>query len=272
MTRERRIGLTIVVSGVFLLLVAVAVYMAHETRSLYYTIIFKDAQGIRAGDRVQMGGVDIGVVKWVQLHSRPVTVDVRVKVSPEHAPKVRADSTAIIRGVSFPNVSGQRVIEVINSGSEPPSPALSKDSVVYGMNGLLELEVWKLKQKLQGGKGVSETLGAWADNMKNLSRAIQELAASPRVKQAVQDLQAFLGKMRDKGRDAIDQLKAEWPKIKEELRPAMKELQDFGRDYLAEQIRQIMDQIDQTLKSWTRPLASPTPTPSPTPTASPLTV
>jgi ABC-type transporter Mla subunit MlaD len=266
MTRERRVGLTLLVAGIFIALIAVAVVVSRETKTLYYTISFKDAKGVQDGDRVQMTGVDIGVVKWHRLNSPPTTVDVRVKIFPEHAEKVRVGSTAIIRDVSFPNVSGQRVIEIVNPDVEPLPPPLPKDSTVYGMNSSIELELWKFKHLLRGaGDGASQIISALAENMKNLSETVRDIATSPEVQKAMADLQDFLKKMNQRGREAADELRLEWPRIQQELQPALKELQEFGRVYVVDQIRQMMAQIQKTLDEWTGPMPPPS-RPSPTTT------
>lgn len=267
MIREHRVGLTLLVAGIFIALIAVAVVVSRETRTLYYTISFKDAKGIQAGDRVQMTGVDIGVVKWRRLNSPPMTVDVRVKIFPKHAEKLRVGSTAIIRDVSLPNGSGQRVIEVVNLDVEPLPPPLPKDSTVYGMNSAIELELWKLKHLLRGaGDEISQVVGALAENMKNLSETVRQITTSPQVQKAVEDLQNFLKKMNRDGRKAVDELRREWPTIQQELQPAIKELQEFNRSYIVDQLSQMMAQIQKTLDEWSRqapPPADVSPTPSP---------
>lgn len=253
MTRERRIGLMLLGAvGVIVLLVA-AIVIARETRTLYYTMVFDDARGIREGDRVVLNGVDVGEVKWVRLYTQPNSVDVRLKVYPKFREEVKVGSTGIIRSVSFPNVSGQQVVEVINPESDTPQPPLPKDATVYGQDGKMELELWKLKHKLRGASDdISSLIGALADNVRELSKTVQQVATSPQVQAAVADLKAFMIKMQEQGRAAVGELQREWPAIRKELEPAMKELHDFGRDYLANQLRQMMGEIERTLREWQR--------------------
>lgn len=269
MSRERRIGVTLLGAGLLIALTALAIYLAHETSTLRYTVIFNDAKGIRPGDRVQMNGVDIGVVQWRKLqNSQPPQVDVRLKIDPEYAGQIRANSTAIVRDVAFPNVSGQRVIEVVNADVAPPAPPLPNDAIVYGVNGSLELQMWKLKHQFRNaGDAAAQTIGVLAENIHKLGDTIGQIAASPKTQQVIRDLQGFLKEMNEQGRQAAAELKRRWPDLERKLQPVLRELHDFGHNYLAEQIRQIMAQIEQTLKSWNQQLPSrPSPRLTPTPT------
>lgn len=265
MTREKKIGLGVLTGAAMALVILLGIALAHQINSLYVTVVFDDAKGLQKGDRVQLNGVNIGAVKWVQLHSQPTRVDVRIKIPPREAEKVRSDATAIIRGVSFPNVSGQRVVEIVNPDSSPPAPPMRGDSVIYGMNSELELAAWKLKHVLSdGGTRVERLVQTMSENVGRLRDEIKQIATSPQVQEAIQQLRQFMEKMQDQGRQAVDQLKQEWPRLQEKMAPVLRELHDFGRDYIVRQLEQLMRQIEDTLNRWQREAIHPTTSPAAT--------
>ena len=264
MTREKRIGMTLVLAGLLIGIAVIAVIAVRESRSLYYTLVFSDAEGLQPGDRVQMSGVNIGVVKWVQLNAQPSHIHVRVKIDPKYAEMVRLNSTAVIRGVSFPNVSGQRVIEVVNQETTPPAPPLPKDALVQGVNGALDLQVWKVKGKFKGsGDAFSQAIGAMNQTLKGINDSMKDLLASPEMSKTIRDLRDFMRQMQDQGREAVAQLQAQWPKLREDLKPVLQHLQTMGRTYLVEEIQAMMRQIEQTLDQWQHSEKAPAATPTP---------
>jgi ABC-type transporter Mla subunit MlaD len=267
MNRERRIGLVLFVTIIFIALAATAIVVTRESRALYYTVIFKDAKGLQPGDRVQMNGVNIGVVKWVQLNTQPTQIHVRLKIDPQYAQQVRMNSTAVIRDVSFPNVSGQRVVDVINPETDTPTPPLPRYAVVRGVNGAVDLQVWKLRKHFNGaGDAMAQAIGVLGETARELGDSMQQIAASPQVRQAVQDLRAFMHEMTVKGRAGLAYLQAQWPKIREELAPVMKELEALGRRHVVDELQHMVRQIEQTLEARKHPEAE-----SATPDAAPTT-
>jgi paraquat-inducible protein B len=251
MNRERRIGLWIVAAGVMIALFVIGIILAGDVGSLKYTIVFDDAKDLKKGDRVQIGGVDIGVVQDVHLHTMPTRVDVRVKIDPEHADKVRADATAIIESGSLINVSGQKIVRIVNSEVTPPYEPMKNDAVVEGMDGVIELKAWQLKKTFEGSKE------AWVrrvdmvrEGLKNSMEEIKEFQADPRVKEVLEQLGDFLARMRKGGADAVKELLAEWEPLKEKLQPVLENLREFGRQYIVDQIKRIVEQVDQTLQEW----------------------
>lgn len=270
MQRERQIGLAVAVAGVLIVLFVLGIVLAHRARSLQYTVIFEDAQNLQAGDKVMLSGVQIGVVKYLQLHTHPSRVDVRLQIDPKHAEKVRADSTAIIRDIAFPNVSGQKIVEVINTEGDPSAPPMQDDMIIYGTDGLLELQAWKLKQKFtmdsEGWQRTTERIG---EQVEKLGDEIQQFQTSPQVKQTITKLNEFLKTLREQGRQSIDELNQQWPALKKEIEPMMRELQDFGREYLVKQIQRIVEEIERTLEELRRMVPErpqePQPSPAPAP-------
>jgi ABC-type transporter Mla subunit MlaD len=254
MNRERRMGTALLTAGALAVAAVVLILAAREINSLPYTVQFADAKGLQTGDRVQIDGVDIGVVKGVELIvGQPDNrVDVSVKIQPKHAKQVRADSTAIIRNISLPNVSGQMIIEVVNPPSAKTAPPLARHATVTGMDNIVELEAWKLKHRFLGGNGKSwgERIGELSDQALKLKEEMKELSADPRFREALDELQEFVKTMKTKGIESADQLRARWPSLKQKLTPLARELRELGRQYLSDQVNQLMDEIERTLRRW----------------------
>jgi ABC-type transporter Mla subunit MlaD len=251
MNRERRIGLGVLAAVALVALLVSGVLIAREARNLRFTVVFKDARDLKAGDRVQISGVDVGVVREVILHTQPTRIDVKVRVDAEHAEKVRADATARIGSTAFPNVSGQKVLEIVNSETDPPYPPMEQDAVIEGMDNAIQLGAWQVKKKFEGSKETwVRRLDLARDGVKRAMEDVKELRENPELKGALEQLQGFLKKMRDGGKDKIDQLMEEWGPLKERVMPMLKQLNEMGRKYLSDQLQQIMKQIEETLESW----------------------
>lgn len=251
MTKERKVGLILLIVGIFAVMCAIAIMTARESSHLHYTVIFDAAEGLKKGDRVQLKGVDIGVVEWVELHTQPSSVSVRLKIDPEHTEKIRDDSTAMIQNVAFLNVSGTKVVNIELTESEPPAEPMPEDAIVYGLNSLIEFKTWQLKQKFKGGADlIKSKMGRMDEYAKNLRSRLDELNIGDQVKEAFVALQGFLKTMKDKGIEALDQLEAEWPQVKAKVEPLIKQVQEFGQTQLVAQIKQIMSQIEGILASW----------------------
>jgi hypothetical protein len=254
MTKERKVGICILAAGLLLLLIFMGAFVAHEINTLYFTIVFEDSRGLKSGNSVQISGVEIGVVKWVSLVETD-RVEVRVKIHPKHTELVRQDATAIISNVSFPNVSAQKIVEIVNSGSDPPMPVMMKDEVINGMNGNLELLTWKTRGKLgKSGDKARNATNLLVDKAKSFSKNARKFSESPQFGEALKKLMDFIGVMKNKGISAVDELKEKWPRLKESLQPVMQELQQYGRDYLVNEMKQLMKNIERTLEIWKKAL------------------
>ena len=275
MKPEMKIGWWVIVGIALAALAVVAIFSAREVGRLHYTIVFKDGKNLQPGDRVQLSGVDIGIVRSVELVGPPYSINVAVRIDGEHAAKVLADSTAIIRNVAIPNVSGQMIVEVYNSNSTPPAPPMQDGSTIKGQEGLIGLKAWQLKGKIgAAGDDISAAVGLASEALGEITGEIQQLATSPEVKQAVGDLRDFLKQMQQQGIAAADQLRAEWPALKARLAPAIEQIKTLGRDYLSTEIEQMIQQIESTLQAWSEQMPRPEtprstePTPIPTPAVS----
>ena len=265
MNQERRVGLVLLIGCVLVVGVFAAIFIAREASSLYYTIVFKDAEGLQVGDPVQVNGVDIGVVKSVDLQTQPEPrIDVRVKVYPKHTEKVLADSTAIISAVSFPNVSGQKIVEIHNSGSDPPAEPMPEDAVINGMNSKAALLLWKGKKKLSGSPdGLKEKAKAMGSKLKKLKKDVGEIVQDPRVKELFTDLTDFLKQLRTKGAEKLDELMNRWPQIREKLDEVLKQLVEYGREMIADNLHELAEEIESTLERLRRDREEPTPAQEP---------
>lgn len=299
MTKERRFGLGLLAAGVIGVLILVAIVAVARGGALQYTIVFDDAKGLQAGDKVQINGVDVGTVKSVRLVSNE-RVDVVVKIEPEHAPKVRSDSSAFIGNVSLPNVSGQKVVEILNPQGAP-APQMKRDSEIKGVDSLIDLQMWKIKHKLAGAAdklsekiggaaemikenagpvgeklrasgaqlaaAVREKSGQWSVKLKEIGAQVEQGVSDPKVRELFQELrakiEAFIVMMREKGAAAIDELQAQWGALKPQVEAMLEQLRQLGQKYVVETFRQVVGEIEQALAAFraepAQPEAAPTP-------------
>jgi hypothetical protein len=56
--------------------------------------------------------------------------------------------------------------------------------------------------------------------------------------------------MKTKGQAAAVELNRQWPRLRAQMQPILKSLEQLGKDVLADQIRQTMAEIERTLKLW----------------------
>lgn len=305
MNQERRIGLGLLATGVIGFLIVVGIVIANQASALKYTMVFDDAKGLQKGDKVQINGVDVGTVKSVKLTSiQPPRVDVVVRIYPEQAPKVRSDSTAFIGNVSLPNVSGQKVVEILNPSGEGAAP-MKAGSEIKGLNSIFDLQAWKLRQGIgNAAESLSEKIGEtaesiksgtepargaireksaqmaealrektaqWSSQLKDAGKQLHDTATNPKVKELYQSvldrLEDFIALMREKGAAAIQELQARWESIKTEIGPMLDQLCELGQKYVADTFRRIMIEIEQALdKMRAQPTPAPTmPPPAPRP-------
>lgn len=262
MKQELKIGWWVLGGALVAALVAVAVFSAGAAGRLNYTIVFEDGKGLQVGDRVQLSGVDIGVVRGVELVVPPGRIDVAVRIDAKHAEKVRADSTAVIRNVSIPNVSGQMIIEVFNSGTTPPAAPMQDGATIKGQEGMLGVKAWQLRNKIGAASGeMGVMVGEARQSLEDFSDEVGRLARSPELQQAISELRGFVEKMSQQGSEAAQQLRAEWPGLKAKIEPIINQIKDLGSNKIPAEMDRMMKQIERTLDSWN--------TTEPTPEATP---
>jgi hypothetical protein len=184
MTPERKAGIIFSVAVIAILALIGVMLSTSRARGFEYTVVFKDGKGIRKGDRVQMSGVDIGAVRSVTLDRTGDSINLLLEIDRDHREKIRADSTAYIRDATFPNVSGQKIVEVINSTQ--PSPPLEPRSVVMGKENIAEVKAWQFRDQVgtwsEQVRGIMENLGESAKagierGRESVSRLQEERAA-----------------------------------------------------------------------------------------------
>lgn len=271
LSREQRTGVLIAIGIVLLVLVGLAVRLAGEAAALHYTLQFEDAKGLVAGDKVVLNGLVIGEVKRVELSPSATGVLVRVKIEPQYTDNVRSDSTAIITGIAFPNVSGQMVVEILNPENVKLVPAMRDDTIVDGVDGKVDKKIWQMKQKLgdvpekvgeakdalleKGGhlrEKASDLSKAALENSKEIAHELGELKDDPRVRQALAALADFLREMKERGWQGVHQLKEKWPTILENIGPVLEELQRVGAESVIEKIRGVVRDVERTLELYER--------------------
>lgn len=166
MSAERKAGVVFALAVVALLGLIALMLGTSRARGFEYTVIFRDGKGLRKGDRVQMNGVDVGVVRGVELDREGTSIRVGLEIDREHHPKIQTNSTAYIGDPTFPNVSGQKIVEVVNSTK--PSPPLPAKSVVMGKESLAELKAWQF----------SEQVGTWSEQLRGMVKDLTDAAKS----------------------------------------------------------------------------------------------
>lgn len=300
MNKERRIGLGLLATGVIGVLIVIAIVAIARGGALQYTIVFDDAKGLQAGDKVQINGVDVGTVKSVKLVNNE-RVDVVVKIDPDHAAKVRADSSAFISNVSLPNVSGQKVVEILNPPG-PPAPQMKHQSEIKGVDSIIDLQMWKIKHKLgdaadklsdkisstaqsikentgparqklresgeQLAAAVREKSVEWSAKLKDVGGQIEKGVSDPKVRELFREIKAkldeFIRLMREKGAAAIDELQQRWQTLKPQIESMLGQLKQLGQKYVVETFRQVMSEIEQVLDRFRDESKQPEAEPSPT--------
>lgn len=166
MSPERKAGIIFAVAVVAILGLIGLMLGTSRARGFEYTVLFRDGKGLRKGDRVQMNGVDIGLVRAVELDRDGASIRVDLEIDREHHVKIQTNSTAYIGDPTFPNVSGQKIVEIVNSAR--PSPPLPAKSVVMGRESLAELKAWQF----------SEQVGTWSEQLRGMVKDLSDAARS----------------------------------------------------------------------------------------------
>lgn len=253
---ERRIGLFVIGFVVIIGALVAGIILANNARSLNYTLVFENADNLQPGDKVQLNGVDIGTVKSVELGDAAQKIAVEVKVDPKHAEQVRSDSTGMISSVSFPNVSGQKVVEIVNPQNEEPVGPMQDGAIVEGLDGEIDKKTWQVKQLITGGVDLlRENITALSETVDHLTREVSRLADSPESKQAIEKLSAFAQELARSGRGTAQKVREEWPEVQKEVDPLIDEMMRLGQDTLVRELRRMMGEIDRTVNELEREAA-----------------
>lgn len=121
----------------------------HHNGPLAFTLMFKDAKQLRAGQFVVYRGVRIGEVKSVGLDG-PDNVRVQVQIEQEHAKLVYQEAVFKIEKPKLFDLSGEMQVTVSDSGST--HTPITEDAVIRGQEGFFDELVKRGKEMLQQGK------------------------------------------------------------------------------------------------------------------------
>ena len=143
-TREIRVGLVILTA---IIVLAAGIFLIGERNNLFarkneYFIEFNNVGGLKAGNPVQLNGVDVGTVERIELPQDPRRSQIRIFISVErkYADRIRGplDPRALVEGepasrarIKTLGLLGDKFIE-INSGSTvyPAIPPGTKQSEI----------------------------------------------------------------------------------------------------------------------------------------------
>jgi len=182
---ELRVGITVVIASVTL---AFLVFLMSGSNGLFTTKItlvtyFDNAEGMRAGQPVELQGTPIGNVKSVSLvPGRPLApVQVTLRISKQYQEFIHQDSTATIKtagvlGESFVDIdSRQAKLGPVKNGDELRSTnAPGLDDVVRASQGTLQnvdILVKRLDRILAAVESGKGTLGEFINDPSFFNRA-----------------------------------------------------------------------------------------------------
>jgi hypothetical protein len=213
--------------------------------------------------------VTIGVVDDVRLEDSGDRVSVVLKIDPKHAPKIRERSTALIAGNNFPNVSGQMVVEVVNSPID--SPPLPAGSVLKGQEGRLDLIAFlgaeearkaggaareKAREALEGARDVAgrvaertrEVAGGVAERTREMAGGVRDLGPDEESISMLGKVRDFMGETASRGGAALDTVIEKWAILRGEMKVLIDKLVAAGKTVMADQFGRLMGEVDQMLE------------------------
>lgn len=242
-SRERRAGVLFMGATIAILALIAIILATSRAAAFHYTVVFGKGKLLKVGDRVQLNGVDIGEVDRVELSRSGETVSVRIEIASEHREKVRTRSTARIHDVTLVNVSGQKIVEIVNS--PVPSDPMPEGAVIEGKDSLLALQMWKMAEKMgEDVQGAAKVLGEGA---KGAAESAREFARSEEFKAAMKKLIDFLAEAGEKGAEGIVALLEQWESIQQEIVPLLERLKEEGKVAIVEQFKRLMEEIQRQL-------------------------
>ncbi|MCX7015901.1 MAG: MlaD family protein [Candidatus Sumerlaeota bacterium] len=226
--RHTALGLFLSLCVLALILGAVIGFAVWKSRGLNYTLQFKNAAGLGEGDKVTLSGIPIGEVRDVRLvGDKEVLVD--VQVDEKYADRVKEGSTALIASPNFPNVSGQKEVEVYNPADET-AKRLEDGATIQGQDSLVGLKAWQIKDKLKSaGEGASAAARSLADSVGNMVEELKDIPESPEVKDALEKLNALANDLSVKGKAQLGDLSKRWQDALNSLTPLAQQWSEKGR-------------------------------------------
>ncbi len=282
---EQKAGAIFAAAAAGIVILIIIVLSAQASRGLRYNVVFGEGKGVQVGDRVRLNGIDIGEVDAVKLGGGGENVTVRLKIAPEHREKILAGSTAYIASNTFPNVSGQMVVEIHN-GSEP-SGVMKPGTMIQGKDSLLELKAWQLKGQVskwsEAMSQASKDFGEGAEKLtegarkaleemaEGVKKSLQEGASEEATPPAVTDspttptaaptpdfrkmadqMADFMKDMGKSGGKKMDELAKQWDSLKKDLAPKLEEMKKNGGEFLDRQLRTLQEEIEKQMESLRR--------------------
>ena len=185
-SNERRLALRVgaFVAMAFALAGVVVFLIGQETRlfekNIEFYTYFENVEGLTEGSPVWLGGLEVGRVAQVRLPSKPgeTRLEVLLRMSTEHAPRVRQDSVARLSSLG---VLGDKAVDItIGSPALPPVPG---DGVITSAGGAdMSSLMRSAAQVMEDTVAVSRTV----------RKSVEELA-SPQV---TEDLAASMSSLR----------------------------------------------------------------------------
>lgn len=136
-------------------------------------VAFKDVEGLRSGDPVELNGIKVGEVSAVETGAGEVKVRLRLEAA--QASGVRQEAVALI--VSEPD---RRAVRLYN----PPGqgPAVTDGATLKGFDSLLDLTVWQ----------TTGTVNALQETFKQTSDALQRYFHSQEWQQNKREMEDLI--------------------------------------------------------------------------------
>ncbi|PWU11920.1 MAG: MCE family protein [Verrucomicrobia bacterium] len=127
-TLETRLGIFVALAVIAIVLILEAVGGFEQFQSGYRVYaLFKTVQDLKVGDRVKMGGVEIGRVTDIKLTNNQAMVVMKLRDKPEVRAGVQTDSKA---RVTFTGLMGQNFVSIEFGGRAPNAKPIEKDQYI----------------------------------------------------------------------------------------------------------------------------------------------
>jgi hypothetical protein len=235
---------------IMLLAIVAAVAMAKwRSAGVLYLVDFKDARDLPKGAKVRLSGFPIGEVVRVQLTGEDEVL-VTARIDDEYAEKVKQDSRAIIASPSLKDVSGRKVLDVYNGGDEN-SPPIKEETRVTGLENIVELKAWQLKQQFRDiSKNASEAGRSFAQKMELVLDELKDIPESPEVKAALEKIAEIAALMKEKGGEEFEELGARWNELRETIAPTLEEWKIRGKEKALDAWQSLREYAEKKLQEY----------------------
>jgi len=160
-------------------------------KPVHYTFHLENAQGLIAGSKVYLAGIDAGKVDHVELDREKNSVRVEFDLSPEYKDSIRQDSYAEL---STQGVLGDKVVLVF-----PGSP---RKSVIQPGNEVPVRESSSLNQLVARGDNLVHDLDHLILNLDQFSSKLNNELSLKKATDAFSRLDSILGKL-DSGQGTL---------------------------------------------------------------------